>query len=648
MKRGIATRYPGNVMSHRYMFTLGRRYIILYLCCSIITTLIVFRAFRKIIAYEEDIDEVGKEKLKVPVPDPKPDRDFSHGELRSFKEQPILTEIECEGDASYDRVCRMKNICYSPNSDRFFALTVDEKGLKRKWMKENDDRLLDLSAVDNHNVFYFEFDEDPGIALMEMERSNMLYMSVTKKTFIFSRFVYNNIMHNLHDDFIGQYLLHKKYSTKYSENNLIDKENYVFFADGFVENPNDHLLATLTHYPFIYRAALKKYDSKSPPICFENAIVGNSKDGIWYDYGFHDEPQGPIAKKPLTGKHVKDAADFLRAYYGIKIPNRSKIIDLLGKIKSRTRKDSHKISMDYCISIFSRTRDRLILNEQDLMKDLETNLGLPVKLVQLETLKFNEIILIMSKTVISIGLHGSALVFAMFMPHDSVLIEMFPYAIPGENYSPYRTLSWLPELDISYRMWVNKNATMNYSQIGLRKKIDSLTPEDYVSIISLKTVPPHICCGNLPWTVRIYQDTVVEPLEIKILIKEAIKESLGSRDKRRKKIAKMLEMSINRVKDVEYIINQQKSFTGNDKISMNQLVLKWENPWKNIESEPSQYGVWIEEMLEEVIVNSPAIKIETCPVGHSINVWIRPYRYDEMDKKNIPAAVFSKKFSFKC
>ena len=199
----------------------------------------------------------------------------------------------------------------------------------------------------------------------------------------------------------------------------------------------------MTKHPFIYRAALKWDDPQSPPICFEDAIIGNSKDGIWYDYRFYDDPQGPISKN-LTGKFAQDAADYLRDYYQLKNAKQFKDQGAAKENQTKKRNDSHKISMDYYISIFSRTQDRLILNEQEMMKELDRAFGLPVKLVQLENLKFNEIIDIMSRTVISVGLHGSILIFAMFMPSDSILIEMFPYAVPGENYSPYQTLSWLP------------------------------------------------------------------------------------------------------------------------------------------------------------------------------------------------------------
>ena len=638
-------------MSRRFLFTRGRRVLLLYLCVSVIVTLIFLRIFKSIILKNHERREENTQNKRVPTPESMLDRDFEHGVLKSFKDRPIITKMDCEGTSAYNRICKFKNICYSPHSDRFFALSVDKEGLKNRWKLPEDNRLLDLTTVDDHNIFYFEFEEDPVFALRELERTNMLYMLVSKKTFVFSRFVYNNIMHNIHDDFIGQYILHKKYQSDFNYSKNIDTDNYIFFADGLIENPNDHLFMTISKYPFMYREDLKKTRISGPPICFENAIVGNSKEGIWYDYGFYDEPQGPISKKSIDGKYVVETANFLRNYYGLNLPRKSDIKILLKEISSRKRNDMHKISRDHYISIFSRTIDRLILNERDLMHDMEKTFGLPVKLVQLEMLKFNEIIELMSKTVVSIGLHGSALIFAMFMPKNSILIEMFPFAVPGENYSPYRTLALLPELELTYKMWINTNSTMNYSQLGIRKRFESLTPEGFMNIISLKTVPPHVCCGNLPWMVRIYQDTVVNTAEIKKMMKDAVVESIrgiSSPKEKLKEKSKVLEMSRNRVKSVDHSLHEQKTFAGSDKIKMFQLILKWENPWKKFDDEPSGYGVWIEEILDEVFVTEPTIKIETCAKGSDINAWIRPYKFDKLSRKYQPAAVYSKKFTFKC
>ena len=638
-------------MSGRFLFTRGRQVLLLYLCFSILITLTFFRIFKGIVLRNQIENYKNVQKRKVPVPEIAPNRNFEHGVLHNFREKPIITKMVCEGSSAYNRICQFENLCYSPNSDRFFALAVDKKGLMKSWKLPEDNRLLDLTTVDDHNIFYFEFEEDPEYALRELEKKDMLYMLVSKKTFAFSRFVYNNMMHNLHDDFMGQYILHKKYAASSNDTNIIDNDNFIFFTDGLIENSNDHLFATISKHPFMYREDLKKTRSSSPPICFSNAIVGNSKEGIWYDYGFYDEPQGPISKNAINGEHAQEVSNFLQNYYELTLPRKSEIENLLKKISSRKQSDLHKISRDHYISIFSRTLDRLILNEKDLMYDLEKTYGLPVRLVQLEMLKFNEIIEIMSNTIISIGLHGSALIFAMFMPKNSILIEMFPYAVPGENYSPYRTLALLPELEMTYKMWINTNVTRNYSQLGIRKKFENLTPEEFMNIISLKTVPPHVCCGNLSWMVRIYQDTVVNIMEMKNIIQEAAIESIRAISNPKmiqKEKLKLLEMSKHRVKSVDYSIHEQKSFSGNEKIKMFQLIIEWENPWEKIDNKPSGYGVWIEEMLEEIIVTEPTIVIEACAKGSDLNVWIRPYKFDKASGKNQPAAVYSKKFTFKC
>ena len=57
--------------------------------------------------------------MRVPVPNPKPEENSVMAVCGASKDRPILTEIECTGNSSYDRICKMKNICYSPNSDRF-------------------------------------------------------------------------------------------------------------------------------------------------------------------------------------------------------------------------------------------------------------------------------------------------------------------------------------------------------------------------------------------------------------------------------------------------------------------------------------------------------------------------------------------------
>lgn len=43
----------------------------------------------------------------------------------------------------------------------------------------------------------------------------------------------------------------------------------------------------------------------------------------------------------------------------------------------------------------------------------------------------------------------------MFLPPGSVLLELYPFAVPSENYTPYRTMSQLPGMNLVYRAWEN-------------------------------------------------------------------------------------------------------------------------------------------------------------------------------------------------
>jgi hypothetical protein len=91
--------------------------------------------------------------------------------------------------------------------------------------------------------------------------------------------------------------------------------------------------------------------------------------------------------------------------------------------------------------------------------------------VSLES-SFNDLhvqVAIISTADVAIGLHGSILVLSLFLPPGAMLIELFPYAVPPENYTPFRTLVTLPGmravfvpsqfsgLGLEYRFWVNKN-----------------------------------------------------------------------------------------------------------------------------------------------------------------------------------------------
>ena len=53
---------------------------------------------------------------------------------------------------------------------------------------------------------------------------------------------------------------------------------------------------------------------------------------------------------------------------------------------------------------------------------------------------------VLSAADLAIGMHGSMLIMAMFLKPGSGLLELFPFGVPAENYTPYKTLAQLPRL----------------------------------------------------------------------------------------------------------------------------------------------------------------------------------------------------------
>jgi hypothetical protein len=133
-------------------------------------------------------------------------------------------------------------------------------------------------------------------------------------------------------------------------------------------------------------------------VCWEESLVGMTKDTVWYQYGF-TEPQGPLPQRRsvpqgtivrLFAEHLKENA--LRAQHHASAA--------AGKEQSQARsngetaptplsEDRHGVVSGHIV-LFSRTRNRLILNEADLVVRLEAKYGRPVIVVRMETLSFAE------------------------------------------------------------------------------------------------------------------------------------------------------------------------------------------------------------------------------------------------------------------
>lgn len=104
-----------------------------------------------------------------------------------------------------------------------------------------------------------------------------------------------------------------------------------------------------------------------------HVTAGQRKESTWYQYGF-DRPQSPLPQRVATGGMVRQFTRHVQRYLGLEPPAAS-------KAGSRRRRG---------IVVFSRTRNRLILNEATLVDRLRETYNTTVTIVRMENHTFAE------------------------------------------------------------------------------------------------------------------------------------------------------------------------------------------------------------------------------------------------------------------
>lgn len=142
-----------------------------------------------------------------------------------------------------------------------------------------------------------------------------------------------------------------------------------------------------------------------------------------------------------------------------------------------------------------------------------------------------ELIAAVDESVGLIGMHGAMLSLAQFLPPNSCLIEIYPFGIDPKHYTPYKTLTELPGMKITYKAWVNPHEEAPYnidhaSAPFYNGGIAHLPLSYQNGIKATKIVPIHKCCYSPFWYYRIYQDTYVNTTDIINLLLQSIDRSI--------------------------------------------------------------------------------------------------------------------------
>ena len=393
------------------------------------------------------------------------------------------SSIWCTGHSKSTRICKFRYLCYHPVQDEYLFFHGPETVLDCVPNDRFDPALLDMSSVEDHNTQYFNYIDYPVEALESFSNITMF----NDFSFIFHRFNTENIMHVFHDDLLPLYHTIRQFS---QSNSPVDLRYRIVMMEGWNEGAYFDLYKLFTNKSLLLKKNLKKANHL---MCFQHGVVGISKYTTWYQYGFK-EPQGPLPRVSLTGGYVQHFTTFVKTRLGLE------------------NKLSHTSDSSYIV-LCSREHNRLIINELDLSMAIARQLNKQVIRVSMATHSFKEQVKLISKASALIGMHGSMLILAMFLPPGAKLIELFPFGINPDNYTPYRTLVELPGMNIVYASWRNEieENTVTYpDEPPEAGGIYHLSEEEQEEIVNTKEVPSHLCCSSPHWLYRIYQDTIVD------------------------------------------------------------------------------------------------------------------------------------------
>ena len=411
------------------------------------------------------------------------------------KQGHIVTSVWCHH--GNNRLCQFTNLCYNSEEDEF-VMFRDKDSIMENAEVIDGSMVLDLSSVQDHNTMQATTSVLPS---KYSKQFNTQWHD--RKTLIFKRFLPSNIMHMFHDDILPLHQTLKYLSYGSHENNFHPFDIQLITFNSSEEELDKEIEA---FYKIFSTHSLKsKNDLKVSGYltCFNDVTIGLSTRTTWYNYGFKT-PQGPLSEIHLTNEHVYSTSEYISNHLGNEL---------------NENRDSN------FIVLLTRKENRKITNEVNLMLEIVRKSRLKVIILSLETHSLSEIISYIKNCKGIVGMHGSLLILSIFLRPFSFLVEMFPYAINPEKYTPYRTLCQTGRKDVVYMAWANQKAENSIGHPDWSAElggINHLDEKQREQILSQTEVPPHICCSDPSWLYHIYQDTLVDVPEVTSLIQSSI------------------------------------------------------------------------------------------------------------------------------
>ncbi|KAJ3149664.1 Protein O-linked-mannose beta-1,4-N-acetylglucosaminyltransferase 2 [Irineochytrium annulatum] len=552
------------------------------------------------------------------------------------------SSVYCTGDHLYTRICRFRNLCYNPDKSKWFILRTNSSVLVNVPANHQRHGLLEAGTVQSHPWVRFFVDE---VSPFTPSLRNIPVRYETELHFLSRRLHPHNIMHNLHDDVAGLFHL---LSERVGKGELtlhmpfsLDSHR-ILFIDDYEASESTRPFQYLSNKPLRFIQHLKK----DPGVytCFRDAVVGNSKLTTWYQYGWV-EPQAKIKDKVVNGLHVRMVAEWFVRRIGLPLGEDEQPDRIFGNgpavdtgaeaqaVLAPPQQQAPTKEVDFpetdLIIVLARRRNRLILNEVEMAVALKNAFGYEVVFVRNEDHTFEQQVELMRRARVIIAMHGSILIMGMFARRGTIMLELFPYGVPSENYTPYKSMCELPGMSLIYRAWENKHPDRSIAhddEDPMLGGINHLPEEEQLAIRTSTTIPTHLCCTNPYWLYRIYQDTAVDVEEIIVLLQDALHESRvllsGIRRKNWEQDVEILPPVIG-ISDVACLVSEEKT--------PGVFWVSWDRPWTGVEVDR-----WVIRLVENdthYMVQEPMFYMPGFKPGTEISFQIKAVVADGVEQE---------------
>ena len=374
--------------------------------------------------------------------------------------------------------CRFENLCYdSTVGSNVFVHGPGSviSGLKSLHVLNSQ---LYLSSVLGHNGFL------PSISVVpSLKFNSRLYRFYNNTSIYMSQFKHDNIYHVFHDDLIPLYFTVRGSAISGSKSLVLlgrSSDQYMKLYNIFVDD------VILPNNSFIDR------------FCHSYSIIGLDKFSVWYDYGYDKLPHTKI--QPFFNHfHLKQFTNYVKLKLGI--PG-----------------FQHTTS---CTSVlFVRKRTRLILNELELGQKMISVLSkfrqyrtCPLKIISLEDNSLESIIETVSSAKVMVGMHGSAMIFSIFLEQKSNLLELWPYHLRPSAATMFRAVTQLESSQVSYGAWCNnrwENSVLNLEQLPNDISFSRSLVDSVIAELRENDLGGIKCCHSPRWIARLAQDMIVD------------------------------------------------------------------------------------------------------------------------------------------